>query len=162
MTILWEFDEKHPKRVSAYGTSSRVPALTRAWKAQDWTSWVILSRPCGTGLAGHVHPALTCWAIFSRPCGLKSEAAGSRADNKARFFVRPQRTRLKSGPDIKHQSTDHQRTRAFLRLGFIGAGLGPSETADPPACRGICGSLTGLLHLEQRCAAGVKDDGVVG
>jgi hypothetical protein len=32
MTILWEFDEKHPKQVSAYGT----------------VSWVTFSRPCGT------------------------------------------------------------------------------------------------------------------
>jgi hypothetical protein len=32
MTILWEFDEKHPKQVSAYGIAS----------------WATLSRPSGT------------------------------------------------------------------------------------------------------------------
>jgi hypothetical protein len=32
MTILWEFDEEHPKQINAYGTQS----------------WVILSRPRST------------------------------------------------------------------------------------------------------------------
>ena len=27
MTILWEFDEKHPKQVSAYGTQSWVQSV---------------------------------------------------------------------------------------------------------------------------------------
>ena len=34
-------------------------------------SWVILSRPCGTALAGNVYPALACWATFRRPFGTK-------------------------------------------------------------------------------------------
>src|ERR1700691_715983 len=33
------------------------------------TSWGILSRPYGTGLARNVHPGLTSWATLSRPCG---------------------------------------------------------------------------------------------
>jgi hypothetical protein len=36
MTILWEFDKKHPKEDSAYGTAS----------------WVISSRPSGTEFCG--------------------------------------------------------------------------------------------------------------
>ena len=48
MTILWEFDEKHPKQVSAYGTRS----------------WVILSRPYGTGLPGRVHTSTHVLGYF--------------------------------------------------------------------------------------------------
>jgi hypothetical protein len=33
------------------------------------TSWVILSRPCGTCLRGNLHPGLTSWATLSRPFG---------------------------------------------------------------------------------------------
>src|SRR5271156_178972 len=39
------------------------------WREPRTAPGLILTRPGGTGLAGHVHPALTCWAIFSRPCG---------------------------------------------------------------------------------------------
>jgi hypothetical protein len=42
------------------------------------TSWVILSRPCGTGLAGDLYPALACWATFSRPFGTGTQHPDDR------------------------------------------------------------------------------------
>jgi hypothetical protein len=78
MTTLWEFDEKYPKQVNAYGTQSWVSAFTRAWKAQDWTSWVFTAVPTGLVLLGTYTQHSRAGLFSAVPAGLKSEA-GSHA-----------------------------------------------------------------------------------
>ena len=51
------------------GIDDRLSALLAIQVHPGLTSWVILSRPCGTGLAGERTPSTACWATFSRPFG---------------------------------------------------------------------------------------------
>jgi hypothetical protein len=41
MTILWEFDEKHPKQVSAYGTQSWATSSNFQPSLRDWSRYAV-------------------------------------------------------------------------------------------------------------------------
>jgi hypothetical protein len=72
MTILWEFDEKHPRPVSAYGTQS----------------WAKFSRPRSTSSGQALRASLTDVREFEEPV----RRWGNRMSHLQVFAISKQRT----------------------------------------------------------------------